>query len=68
MGEMTREQRVSRVANGIVAIAQAVSDEPMELDADDKEGFKQMAVGIIKIWDGLNATEVESDQVRADGQ
>lgn len=68
MGEMTREQRVNRVATGILAISQAVSDGPVEMTADDKEAFKQIAVGIIKIWDGLNATEVESDQVRADGQ
>jgi hypothetical protein len=59
MIEMTREQRINRIANGIMLIMRAASDNPnVELSADDRTAIREMSQGAIKIWDGLNAKEV----------
>jgi hypothetical protein len=59
MLEMTREQRVNRVANGIMLVMQAASDDhSAELTQDDKTAIREMSQGLIKIWEGLNAKEV----------
>lgn len=59
MIEMTREQRVNRVANGIMLIMRAVADDSkVELSQDERTAIREMSQGIIKIWEGLNAKEV----------
>lgn len=59
---MTHQERVNLVANGVYRIFRATDDEmPQhgELGEEDKVVIRDISEGLVKIWDGLNATERE---------
>lgn len=53
------ETRVNLISNGVFRMMRAASDGDMaataaELDDDDRAAIKDIAEGLIRIWDGLN--------------
>ena len=69
------EARIGKVAMGIYRIMRATSDEkevprsPAELDDEDKAAIRDIARGVINIWDGLTVgAEVQNPGSGTRGQ